>query len=115
MNINRSNFTLLQCREALADFDPSLVKQAVAVMNSNDGTLIHNAAQDPKLGRVVFWIREWMAVERIKSKNEALYRLRVLDGIRRERHELRLFNLMVISGVLATITVGSQCVIWFMA
>lgn len=115
MNPNRSDFTLIQCREALADFDHSMVEQAVAVMTSNDSTLVRNAARDPELGRAVFWIREWMAVERIQSKSEALSRLRVLPAIRRERKELGRFTLTAINAGLASITAIGQSVIWFTA
>ena len=102
MDITNSDadFTLLQCREALADFDQATIEQAIHVVTCGKEELIQKAARDPDLGRVVFWVKQWMAVERIQSCSEAFSRLRVVPSIRRERQHARRSMLMGWNAVL---------------
>lgn len=83
------DFTLLQCREALADFDQDAVEQAIHVATSNDAELIQRTALNPEMGRILFWVKEWMTVERIETKSAAITRLRYFPAIRRERKQAR--------------------------
>lgn len=87
--ISDADFSLLQCREALADFDQPTIEQAIHVVTSGDEELVQKAANDRDMGRVVFWVKQWMSIERIQSRSEAFSRLRVVPGIRRERQHAR--------------------------
>lgn len=53
------------------------IEQAIHVVTSGDDELIQKAAIDRDMGRVVFWVKQWMAIERIQSRSEAFSRLGV--------------------------------------
>lgn len=82
---NQTDFTLTQCRAAIADFDQSTVQQAVVVMTSRNAEWMEKAANHPDFGRAIFWVREWFKVERIKNRREAFKRLKLVYAIRSER------------------------------
>ena len=83
--LNRSDFSLIQCRDAITGLDQDTVKQAVVVMTSRNSEWIQNAANHPDFGRAMFWVREWSKVERLNTRQEALQRLKVVHAMRAER------------------------------
>ena len=112
---NRSDFSLGQCRNALADFDQDTVEQAVVVMTSGNDALIKAAASNPEMSRPVFWVREWLAVERIQSRSEALNRLKVVPSIRAGR-KVSVRNMLFSANYLMfSLAVVGQTGIWFTA
>jgi len=103
---NQSDFTLIQCREAIAGFDQSTVQQAVVVMTSRNSEWMQNAASHPDFGRTIFWVREWFKAERIKTRREAFKRLRLVYAIRTQRRDY-----MRQVGMGAFITLGTAALL----
>lgn len=85
----RSDFTVVQCRDAIAGFDHGTVAQAVVVMTSRDSQWIEKAANHPDFGRAMFWVQEWAKVERINTRREFRQRLKLINAIEAERHAQR--------------------------